>query len=296
MATVYSSLGHPSKPVPQIPSDVYALIVNECATHDDLRPSLRNLSLTQKLLSPLCQRHLFKTVTYSRTNFEKLTFFSESAPHLVDYIRNFHYTFSGSDVVVLKFIQNLKRVDGFYFAGDADLNNPPTDFLEDVDPQLAMAITSIIHSPDLRSLSLSRLDNYPMQYLVQLGNSPNLRDLSIEELGTDTVAAPIIDTHSYAPSAPLSSLSIGPRSGQTLSLLVGGFMSPAGAQPIFDFRSVRDLSIELDEPADVDGSGLLIQACTGLEELVCEGEYFFLEQISDIYSKHTLQCIGMLKG
>jgi hypothetical protein len=266
----------PSDP-PQLSYDVYRLIVDEVAADREFRPFLKNLSLAQKFLVPLCQQHLFERLEYRTRNLERLIFLNNVSPHLIAYIRGFYYTFSGNDPIVVQFIRKLTCINSFLFSRGSHDRRDSRDFRV-LEPPLIKAIYGILYSSDLRWLSLNKADNYPMESLLHLGNAPNLRFLEIRELETsDNDTEPIDIQSSNAPSAPLSSLHICPRSSEVVTLLLGGPASSGGNQPVFDFPSIRELDVEGDSEADTYANKLLIQACTGVEVLTCTSEYYDLD-------------------
>ncbi|KAF8191733.1 hypothetical protein BJ912DRAFT_963344 [Pholiota molesta] len=254
--------------------DEYTLIISEIDTWDQKSRSsvLKVLALTCRFFVPLCQKRLFSRIKYSPYKVDTFLDILCTSPYLADYIGHLDYrSYTDTGDNTIRFLDKLNNLLSLCIRTFGD------DW-KALDPQLSNAFLRLISSPNLRSLQLDGLRNFPVQSLLKLGNSAYLETLDIRELGIDlgdilTVSTTLDASNSSSTIIQLSKFKVFTGSASAVNVLMGGSSSPCRNPPVFDFSRMRELCTEWCHGDDVIVGKLLIGCAPFLEDLKCTFRY-----------------------
>ncbi|KAF9474484.1 hypothetical protein BDN70DRAFT_312256 [Pholiota conissans] len=275
--------------------DEYHLIINALAQLPwHFRPSaLRYMCLTHRSFIPLCQRFIFQIIVYDPDKVDAFLEIIQNSPHLALYPQEFYLTFSYRSASVLASRQHEKTVrylDTFKYlrvltvSGASESKHAVGRDWNMLNPQVCEALLRLIHSPSLETLEVSRFVNFPLQGLLKLKSSANIRSLSITTLRVDIYAksaiqiAPIESTNTSAleatsPDTPLTRLldfTVGTNSASALEVLMGtSSASRHYNSPVLEFGHLRKINTSWENNLDAKTGKSMIAASLCLEEITC---------------------------
>ncbi|KAF8166368.1 hypothetical protein BJ912DRAFT_243010 [Pholiota molesta] len=261
--------------------DEYTLIVNET----DALPwrsrchALKALCLAHSFFVPLCQKRLYSRIVYSSRKVDAFLDILCDSPHLAGYVRHLeYYEFvddsrlpvpipqgNGNAVKFLDALLNLRSL------AMVDAESPPGYDWKALDPQISRALLRIVLSPELRSLQLHGLRNFPVRGLAGLRCSANLTKLSVGALGVDleTLDVHFDGSDSGCTRARLVNLTAEEGSASAVRVLMGGTGASSGHRPVFDLNGLSIVSTEWGGGRLSDMGRVLVESVSHVQDLSC---------------------------
>ncbi|KAF9478965.1 hypothetical protein BDN70DRAFT_719569 [Pholiota conissans] len=278
---------HHARPLP-LGLDEYELILDSLKgmDYEIRRDILQAICLTHRSLVPLCQKRLFSTIKFSSKKADAFLNILSVSPYLADYIRNLTLNLqldkepsptNSQDVTnTAQCLEKLNNLISLTVLGRRDWHT--------IDLQTSNAILRLMLSPNLNTLGLRDLQNFPRHGLSSLKQSRYLNFISFGAITIDPPATVGLPSTSFefdntlGPANPtFAQIASFSGSADAIDALVGGPDSRCRSEPVFDFTRLRSLYSELGSIPDAEANNMLIGRSACLEDVFCTSDQETLE-------------------
>ncbi|KAF8972017.1 hypothetical protein BDZ97DRAFT_1782757 [Flammula alnicola] len=245
------------------PFDILLCVTDELAISNDKR-TLTALAQTSRELLPICQKHIFREVSFLNrdpsvpggTKMRLMRLFLallEHSPNLANYIHELHYDVEFIDkeqhVVIQKLFSTLRHLREVHLeAGPLGKNSLRglRGYLnwQFLDPLLSYSITHLFSVPNLRRLHLGWFSKLPASIFLSI-NSIHMIELSIvavhieDDVLSGSYSSTTLASRSRIPC--LGSYSGTGECGDGTMILLDGPKNTG--RPLFDFTNLKCLSV-----------------------------------------------------
>ena len=256
-----------------LPIDIEETILDilaEDSDDEEGRSTLKTCSLVCHAFLPICRKHIFKSIALNHPNFEGYSSTTRAfdrllrkTPEIADYIRKLTYNIrKPADFPSIPSIQkSLKQISRLEFFAVSDSVDPfYENALDWSNNPIRQELLHLLHLSTLTQLVVSNINNFLVSDLIPC---VNLKYLSI---GIYT-NVPVADKDIFPAALPEHSIQLnefeaGNRCSTTIMKLCTA-QRPDG-QPIIDFGSLSKITVNIEEPIDVETSQELFRRCHAL--------------------------------
>ena len=242
------------------PLEIEEMIFNLLPEDDEGRSALKTCSLVCQAFLPICRKRIFGSIFLFNNwegpscaphafKFERLL---RETPEIADYIRKLDYTIQPADLASLSIQESLKRISRLEFL---TVRPHPGCELDWSNNPIRPALLHLLHLPTLTHLSVTNIKDFVVSDLIPCVN------LKYLDIGRYTTGAAEFTFHAALPEHLIQ-----------LNEFVAGIKSPTAimklctarrpdGQPIIDFGSLSKITMEIENPYEVEASQELFRHC-----------------------------------
>ena len=244
------------------PLEIEEMVLDLLAEEDEGHSALKMCSLVCQTFLPICRKHIFGSIVLNDHKFNALSPFTTHAferllhetPEIANYIRKLDYTIQCADLESPSNQESLKRISSLKFLGVRHPSHTRLELNWSNNP-IRPALLHLLHLPTLTHLSVTNIKDFVVSDLIPCVN------LKYLDIGRYTTGAAEFTFHAALPEHLIQ-----------LNEFVAGIKSPTAimklctarrpdGQPIINFGSLSKITMEIENPYEVEASQELFRHC-----------------------------------